>query len=494
MEQPAATSNASLGDFAAALRRRWWMVVLGAVLGVALASAYLLVAPKVYLATATVLVNPVGGSADDVVDGARTNSGVNLDTEAQLVKSQAVSSLAKVRLQTTEIVGQLVQRVTVAVPPNTNVLRITYSASTADDAREGASAFAEAYLENRRESSTDIIERQTSYLRNQVAQLENELPTQSVDQQTLTTANIQTLTTRLYSLQTAVTPGQIISDALLPRRPSSPNQLLVLFSGLALGILLGLAAVASREKRDGRLFDWRVVERRLGTAVLVDVPGPRGATPTLYPVHSPAGQAFTQVRNVLLSGMPSARGAILVASPEVGAGADAVAVNLAAAFARADHLVTLVVADSASTAPAMLGVAHAPGLAESLTEKVPGDALTQVVTGLPTMSVLAPGDQLHEKVDDLEGIGIAALLRGLLERREIVVVLAPATAVGADAQLLARLSDVAIPVVELGRTHREALETTIRQWQIVSTVVPGVVTLRQMGDGPDPIVGPAPIH
>jgi len=79
------SGGTTLGEYAGAFRRRWWVIALGAVLGLGLASVYLLIAPKTYLSTATVIVEPMGGSLDNSVDGGRTNSGVNLDTEAQLV-------------------------------------------------------------------------------------------------------------------------------------------------------------------------------------------------------------------------------------------------------------------------------------------------------------------------------------------------------------------------------------------------------------------------
>ena len=98
-------SSATFGEYTGALRRRWWVLVLGAVIGLGLAAAYLLVAPKTYISTATVEVNQIGTESDSSLEGARLNAGVNMDTEAQLVTSQAVSSRAKVKLQTTEIVG-----------------------------------------------------------------------------------------------------------------------------------------------------------------------------------------------------------------------------------------------------------------------------------------------------------------------------------------------------------------------------------------------------
>ena len=85
---------------------------------------------------------------------------VNLDTEAQLVTSQAVSSRAKVILQTPEIVGQLVQNVSVEVPANTNVLRINFTGSTAEEAQGSEQPPTPTrYLTNRRETSDDLLDR-----------------------------------------------------------------------------------------------------------------------------------------------------------------------------------------------------------------------------------------------------------------------------------------------------------------------------------------------
>ncbi|HVQ86812.1 MAG TPA: Wzz/FepE/Etk N-terminal domain-containing protein [Actinomycetes bacterium] len=497
MEHSATGGTASLGEFADAMRRRWWMLMLGAVIGLAFASVYLLIAPKTFISTATVYVNSVGATADTTIDNARLNSDINLDTEAQLVKSQVVSSIAKTRLETPEIVGQLVQHVTVTVPPNTNVLRISFSSSTAEQARLGAAAYASAYLQNRRTTTDDVNNAQTRALEQQVALKQAELRQAkqspgNQDQQDIILGEITAINARLSSLVgTTVNPGYVMNEPLAARQPSSPNQMLVLFSGFALGILIGLLGVAWLERRDGRVYDWRILERRLRLPVLTNVPGSRDEIPALLPAHSPGGQAYTELRNVLLSGVTSSGGIIVIAEPEPGSGADAVAVNLAASFARADYTTTLLVADVTSSAPALAGLPHGPGLAEALKGKASLAEVSRSVTGVDGLSVIAPGLKLDEEIDDLEGAGIGAALRTLRERSRIVIVRAPATVAGADAQLLARLSDVAVPVVEIGRTHRDLVTVAVRQWSIVGITVPGVVTVPALGLGPDPIlVGP----
>jgi capsular polysaccharide biosynthesis protein len=495
MENSASGGTATLGEFADAMRRRWWMLALGALIGVALASAYLFVAPNTYIATASVQVYLVGGDSDNTVEDARTVSDINMDTEAQLVRSQSVSSLAAEELGTQEKIGQLVQRVTVTVPPNTSVLRISFSDATAVKAYKGATAYADAYIENRRASAEANNAALENALQEQLTRLENRYarPTTTEVEREFIGAEIDAINFRLNSMITAITPGTVISDAVPPNRPSSPNLPLVLFSGFAFGILIGMLGVATFERRDGRIYDWRIVERRLDLPVLANVPVKRHESPALLPVHSPGGQAYSELRNVLLSGVTSSGGVIVVAEPEWGSGADAVSANLAASFARADYKTTLLVADVASTVPAMLGVPHGPGLAEALLGSAGVADVSRSVTGVKGLSVISPGLGLETDVEDLEGAGIGQTLRALRERSRIVIVRAPVAS--ADAQLLARLSDVTVAVVELGRTHREALMVAVRQWSLVGATVPGVVTMPALGKGPDPIlVGPKKIE
>jgi Mrp family chromosome partitioning ATPase len=110
------------------------------------------------------------------------------------------------------------------------------------------------------------------------------------------------------------------------------------------------------------------------------------------------------------------------------------------------------------------------------------------VTAVTGLSVIAPGLHLDSEIDDLEGAGIADVIASVAERSRVVIVRAPATSVGADAQLLARLSDAAIPVVAVGGTHRDSIEETLRQWAIMGTEVPGVVAVPQYGPGPDAVL------
>ena len=486
MDDAATGGMPSLREFGDALKRQWWMLALGAVVGLAVASVYLLVAPKTYESSALVLVAPIEIS-DSTVDGVPSTSGINLATEAQLMKSQAVSSRAKEQLETIEPVGQLARRVSVAVIPNTSVIKVTFADNDPEAARAGAQAFADQYLVNRQEAAASSADAQERELRRLIAQLETEAIGQEGIQRESTLLEIGNATARLNTLVgTSFEPGEVISLAVTPQRPASPDRLMVLSIGFGLGLLLGLLGVAILQRRDGRVFNWRFVERRHHLPLLVNVPGVRDEAPALLPPHSVGGQAFTRLRTILMDKMPDG-GVIVVADPEEGSGSDMVAANLGASFARADQPTTVLVADAKSSVPAMLGTPHGPGLTELLRRKASISDVRRQVAAVSGLSVIAPGLHLAE-VDDLEGAGIADVLATVSGASHLLIVRAPATTAGADAQLLARLADAALPVVTIGSSHRAAIDEMLGQWSVMDVDIPGFVAVAPYGAGAEPIL------
>ena len=62
------------GDYLEVLRRRWWIVLVLAIVGLLVAAAYVKEAPKVYTATATVQVTANAANTNSVA-AARTSGG-----------------------------------------------------------------------------------------------------------------------------------------------------------------------------------------------------------------------------------------------------------------------------------------------------------------------------------------------------------------------------------------------------------------------------------
>jgi uncharacterized protein involved in exopolysaccharide biosynthesis len=232
------------------LRRRWWILLLAAFLGSGAGLLLTQIQPRSYIASTSLLVRQVGAEANP-------NAKVNLDTEAQVVRSLVVGERARGLMATGVPADELVKYVTVTVPPNSQVLQIAFEAGTPQEAQSGSHAFAQAYLDLRAATAARTLENEKTALEQQIAEVTKQLGTvagriagaapnstereRAEADRNVLTQQLGTLNTRLTPLRTAaLDPGEIISDARLPSRPSSPNRTLNLASGLAAGLLFAI--------------------------------------------------------------------------------------------------------------------------------------------------------------------------------------------------------------------------------------------------------------
>lgn len=474
------------------LRRRWSLVVLGALLGLGLALVYTALQPRTYSSTASVLVSPTGVQ-QAAQEALGRNAEVNLDDEVQIVRSAAVAELATDLLRSPESAQTLASRVSVTVPPNTRVMSISYDAPTPQQAQQGAHAFAQAYLENRAAAAEADIDNQKQALRGQIDDLEASLeeaagtaaalPDNSPAaafadaQRSVLVSQITNLRAKLSPLQTSdLSPGEIINDARLPESPARPIIPLNLASGTLLGLLLGLAAAILVDRSDRRVRRGRDLERRFNVPVLVEVPhsGRRRLSGLAAPT-TPEGAAFSQLRNQLVSQLPPGRRAVLVTGAGDGAVNGTVAANLAAALSRAGHDVLLLGADARSPAFRAVGVTEGRGLAALLLhEAMPAD-VEQRASSPTGMRAIPPGPEFPGAEDQLQTARMASVVAQLREQADYVVVDSPPTSTGAEAQALAGMVDAVLVVVEAERTTEGQVDEALRQLRQMGATVLGVV-------------------
>ncbi len=261
------------GGFLPALRGRWQIAPGLAALGLLAAAAYVLVIPKVYTATAS--VRPA----------ATPNSGFNvlpyrvpdLRGDAQAARSAGVAAIAGQMLHSSMSALALSNKVTVTVPPGSGALDIACTASSASSAARCANAFAAAYLKDRSASAAlsqqiTLLKTELSSVQKAVARLTTKisgLPSNSAekaaaqaqllhsDQSQLSSLNGQL--TVLYGQAAQTSGGTVITAASPPRQPTSPGKTLVLTSGLAAGLFLGLIVEFWVDRRDKRI--WSAVVR-----------------------------------------------------------------------------------------------------------------------------------------------------------------------------------------------------------------------------------------
>jgi len=496
-----------LADYVGVLRRRWWLIIVVAVIGTLGAVGYFKVAHKVYTATASVYVTaPSSGTAGQVANS-RTTSTVNLDTEAQVVQSATVAQAADKLMHSTDNVQRLLHRVSVTVPANSQVLSISCEASSANSAASCAQAFAQAYLNYSRNSTTASLKSQITTLQSNIAALESgsgklkvaiaNLPSNSPerasdniqlssDHSQLDSLNgqIATLTANLAD----PAGGSIISNATAPLTPTSPKALLIIPSGLLGGLLIGLVLAYLVDRRDRRIRGSRDITR-LNVPVLMSLPL-RNFRPELAIAEhrSPTGRSFSELAHMLTGSLGAGSHVILVTGSVPGYGASMVAANLAAALSRYQPDVTLVCGDlEGSVIPQMAGVRPGRGLTDVLAGLVPAEAVGRQPAAAPRLTVITPGTA-PTQAEDLRQDAVEYLLNGLRgEDRWVIIEAAPVTS-DPDVYTLAVTADAAILVAETPRTNSDQVLDSVEHLDRMGTTVLGTVLL------PSPrLTGPRPV-
>ena len=485
-----------LGDYVRLVRRRWWAVLLGLLVGLSAAYAYVTTRTVEYTSTASVQVLTIEATDSGAVANGRTNGTLNLDTEAQLVKSSLVQTGAQRLLRTSLSPEELGKSVTVTVPANTSVLDIHFRADNPEGAAQGAHAFAEAYLGAREETAKSDVAAQVKAIDSQVSTLTGELrkltatvaalPQDSPDrayaleQIKILNDQIGTLNSRLVPLKTSqIVPGRIITDAQIPPRSSGPLGILAWASGILLGLLVGLMLAFAIERGDKRVRRAVDLERELDVPVLVEVPsGQRTDFSVVQSTHSRQGNAFSELRNVLVSLVSDREQIILVAGASDGPAGSIVAANLAVSLARMNLDTVLVCADPASSGRQILDLdPTASGLSELLHGGVNVADLEQRPSAGHGLRVIPPGAEAELTSEATQVFLTEQAIRQFRHSARFVVIDAPPMSSGSQAQTLARLAHVTVLVVELGATTHDQVLRAARLIDLVGTRSIGMVAM-----------------
>jgi capsular polysaccharide biosynthesis protein/Mrp family chromosome partitioning ATPase len=497
------SESLEVADYLGVLHRRWWIVVVAVVIGAVIGAAYVKVAPKTYSASVLIEVAALPNNANAVAG--RTGGNVNMDNEAQVLASVAVSSIAAKTLHTSITPANLIKNISVTVPPNTTFLQVKCGMSTAREAAACANAFGNAYLAQRRDTvesgiTSEVGEdnRRITSLTDRVASLKAKLsrikggPTTAHVRVGLALSQAQTQLAGAEAENEKLVPflqdlnlpgnnsvGQVVTPASLPTSPSSPRQLLVLPSGVLAGLLIGLLIAFVVDLRDRRIHSARDVERYLDVPVLVNLAaGKSRLQPVLASPRTRTGQAFTELSQYVAASLGDGRHVLFVAGTSAGSGCSVMTANLAATLARTRSGVMLICADPGGTVtPALLEVSDDRGLAEILAGSAsPGEVIRRV-PGEPGLEVITPGLDVSAGLLNLQYEASRRLLSEL--RRDYHYVIVEVQSVGEDSSAfaLAEFADAAVMAVEVSMTTRPGAAECLRRLDRLRTSVLGAVVL-----------------
>jgi capsular exopolysaccharide synthesis family protein len=494
-----------MGDYFSVIQRRKVLIAAMTLAGLVLALFYsVALARPTYVSRSAVEVKPI---VYDSFGGLNIDRELNMGTERELARSDAVAALAKEKLKSDQTLRQLTERVTVSAVGSTQVLTMDCAAGTRLAAQECSKAFSEAYIEYRRQQATvrrdalrANVEAALGPVNNAIVEAQRRLaavpaasPQEAEADAVLRGLEDQASPYRLklaaYNTLDVANPAFVVSPANRPGAAASPKPKTNALAGAFFGFFLGLLVAFARDRVDGRLRGRVDLEEQLRAPVLATVPRTRRngrAAPTLVTMqhpHSPASEAYRALRTRMLV-MAERRGmkTIMVASPSGEDGKTAIAANLAVSLSQVGKRVVLLSADlRKSSVHTYFGLDNERGLSNVLAGEMPPWEAVQEPPGLERLWVFGSGPTPAQPAELLQ----SELMRELLaERRKVadfVIIEAPAALDASDCLALAPLVDGILVVADAKHTGREEIVLVREQFEQIGGEVLGAVLSNAAG-------------
>lgn len=486
--QPGDGAADSLRGYLSVLRNRKTTIFVVAGLVVASALFYSYQQPPLYHAEAKVLVKPF-------------NTILNLETERELAESEAVQQVATDNLED-DLDGEELSpsNLSVSVASETEVLIIGYTHSDPEVAQDAAQAYAEGYVDYRRQEIVDDITASGESIRAQMDPLNERLRrlNQRIQRED-DPAVVSTLSTQANSLVSRIAVleqqlvqlnppgrlqvGQVVEDANLPLSPSSPNHIANGILGLLLGLGLGVGVAFLRERLDDRLRGRTDLERHAAAPVLAIVPSvpewrksKSTMLVTLQQPQSAASEAYRTLRTgVLFAAGQQHLKVILLTSANAGEGKSATTANLGVALAQSGKRVIMISGDLRKPRLVQFFSSNrGPGV----TNVLAGEAnlwTSLLNTMLPTLKVLPSGPIPPNPTELLGSAGMRKILEDCAKVADVVLIDGPPVLALADAITLAPMADGVLLVADAQNTDRGAVEHARQQIDRVNAKVIGAV-------------------
>ncbi len=464
------------GALRAALRHSAVMLLVLAAVGTVLGAGAGLRRAEDHTARASILISPLTGNP--FYPGGRGDDLINLETEAQLVRSDPVARDVASRLDDTGSPAALLAGLSVSVPANTQILTIEYTSGSDLDALRRAQGFADAYLDFRQARSEQVVRSRTKRIQDQVddqnrtlsslvarSNVETNVANKNLLREQINgvTTQIGQLQAQLAELQTgAVDPGQVITPARVIG--SSPVGVIAIYAfiGLLVALALGLGIVVVRARAENRIHHADDVTASglalLGSISMGEVNGTNETIATSDGSGDvPIGAGLQKLRVSVLARERGRPLRILYASAAEGSPSPRAALGLAYATASSSLATVLVDATAGSgEITELVGLAGQPGFTDVLAGEID---LSRALTSVSAHLLVLPTGNDESRVDDLLTGPLTGTLFGQLAQLADVQIIATGPLQSPRSQALAMVTDVIIV---------EAVESQSRLADLVS--------------------------
>jgi capsular exopolysaccharide synthesis family protein len=497
MEQNAMTwgTASQLREYLGILRRYSRSILaITVVVAVVAGIVSFVLAPK-YVSESKVLVTPVSLLSNQPGQ----QIAPDMDTEREVAASLAVGQLAaeslNVSLTPNQIQQGLLKRIKVSSAANTQILTFSYTAGSPAVAQQGAAAFANAYLEFRRDqvvnnltASQTSLQARIDSLAAQLKQVNTEIArTNDPNKIASLQGQSHTLVDELGFLEAnrgslvsteQLSVGAVVEQATLPIHQATSrvrNLILAVLVGLSLGI--GISFL--RDRLDDRLRNRGEVEAAIHAPVLGVLPfaptyAAFGRSIGAARTHGIVPDAFRALRTGLLfsAGRADAK-TFLITSPLPEDGKTTTVANLGYSLALAGKRVILISADMRRPRlHKLFASTNDFGLTNVLAgERAPFDGL--VVS--PELLLLPSGPSPSNVIDLLDSERMKQLLATYRKNVDVVLIDSGPVIGGPDAMTLAPLVDAVLLVMNAKQTTRSAAQRARKQLELVNARVIGTV-------------------
>lgn len=507
----------SFWECMAVLRRRlaWFLVPLLVVPAIALAVSTS--RPSLYDAEASVLLTD--SAAKRALDDGAVSNGVfsrSLENEISLAGGADVRAEAQARLA-----GIDPESMSVAAAPGADVLVFSVTERDALGAAQAANAWAEAFVQVKRDSVSESIDGALLALENRLDGLaedrstarapltdaEKELASVPSDQDRATQQiEVEVLASSLAPIlavidaRIATTVGSIselelnrqlsgdasvtfLEPAVPPEESTKQSTLSTLVLGLTAGLFAGLGAAIMSDRVDRKINSARDIESA-GLRVIGTVPEMEGDRFELGRslLDDPSGEvaaSYHRVRTALQFAL-AAEGhrSVVVTSAMVNESKTSSATNLAVGIARTGKSVLLVDADLRRPQLAeIFDLEENPGLSDCAreTSRLRSAVHTVDLGGGATIKVLPAGAPNRRPDDLLVSDGFEKTIENVANLAELAIIDSPPVLAVADAVVIAQRVDAVVLVARNRQTKRSELVAAAAELERVGGEIVGVV-------------------
>lgn len=397
----------------AAIRRRWWILAIAALVGIFVGNLASNLATREYTATTRLFVAATGGPSSSEAFTGGQFSEQRAESYAQMINSQQLTKRVVDELKLPMSAEALSSEVTAAIVPRTVLLDVSATDPSPDRAAAIANSLADAFIQYAGPLETPAG--------------------QSTPRSTIT----------------------VVSRAQVPLFPSSPNVGLNAVYGCIGGILLGLVGLALVPVFSRRINSAEELGRFTGAPTVGPIITPDrnvDASMDRFDAWRPAETEELRRLRVYVDAHDPPPQVVLIAPASSGDAATTLGIGLAAAFSEAGRTTALIVADSTLDAGWFGLEDDAAGLADLLDG---GSSFDDVLhsTARPNLAVVPPGrTPVLESL--LSSAAMSAFVDNVRKEYDRVVIVTASVNDSSAASVVSAIVDADLLVVHRSKTRR----------------------------------------